>query len=480
MAQFRPAVQEDIVDVYRDQFSDRTAKWEKRTEQRNRTEVSKPEKAAIQRLLAWVKDDDIEIDIRAKALEALKTACDYAVAGVLNEFDSLLGYFAIVVGKERPPEKSPKILIPGQPQDSQLLRLEEYSRMLRWNSFKQQLQECLGKLCPAKPSEIFDTVSRCLNQPWEQLENGFKSCCVSLLGEIGKDYLFQPRVLPLVWRALMDYGSASVRAEAIRATMAMFSHSSTAPPANMVDTIIVHLQDPKFVVQQAALDAVSWHPGWFDEKQSIEVLTCLHEHLRAYRDEKYLLGNICNAILAVGRSDKRLKLLVLRLIESVFPTGEEYIDLKIAKNLIRLFKPNERSAEFVAKDICACLARYERDHYNEYGNSEHHRMFEWLHQLPAATYRHVADDLLIAAREVAKRDHWESCCFASLFAHFRAFRYEQIVLETAASALPEKQSHEKLIAFLRQLAMIAAGNKSLQTGDTKMAEAYFEKGKDEA
>ena len=105
--------------------------------------MSKPEKAAIQRLLTWVKDDDIEIDIRAKALEALKTACDYAAAGVLNEFDSLLGYFAIVVGKERPPEKSPKILIPGQPQDSQLERLEEYSRMLRWNSFKQQLQECL-------------------------------------------------------------------------------------------------------------------------------------------------------------------------------------------------------------------------------------------------------------------------------------------------------------------------------------------------
>ena len=134
--------------------------------------------------------------------------------------------------------------------------------------------------------EAFDLVSGCLSNPLEDLENGFKACCVSLLGELGRDYRLQPHILPLIWRALVDYGSAWVRAKAIQAAGEMFSSSTASPPANLVDTIIVHLQDPKVVVHQAALRAVSRHPSWFDEKQSFEVLKCLYAHLHAYRDDK--------------------------------------------------------------------------------------------------------------------------------------------------------------------------------------------------
>ena len=475
MLRVRPAVQEDIVRVYRDQFFDRTLSWEERYEQKNRTEVSEPEKAAIQRLLAWAKDDDIEIDIRVKALEALGIACDYAVAGVLGEFDSLLGYFAIVSGKERPPDPPPKILLPNQPQNAQLERLDEFKRIQEWSSFKRRLQGCLEELCRAKPSEVFDSVYGCLQQPSAHLEDGFKACCVSLLGELGKDYLLQPRVLPLVWRALMDYGSTWVRAKAIHATVEMFSSSTVSPPANLVDTIIVHLQDPKVVVHQAALRAVSWHPSWFDEKQSSEVLKCLNAHLHVYRDDKYQLEDICGGVLKIGYRNRRLKLFALRMVKSVFPTGEELVDAKIVEKLIRFCEPSERNAGLVAKDIGTYLARYDRDHYNHYGYSKRFRMFRWLHQLPVAAYQRVADGLLASAKQVAQRDAWEACHFASLFAHFRMFRYEQCVLEAGANALPEEPRHETFRTSLHQLAMIAAGNAALQTDDAGMAEKCFSK-----
>src|SRR5262249_12135982 len=157
----------------------------------------------------------------------------------------------------------PKILLPGQPQEPQLERLNEFSRTQQWHTFKQRLQKCLEELSEARPSEVFDAVSGCLSQPLEYLEDGFKACCVSLLGKIGKSYQLQLRVLPQIWRALMDYGSALVRARAIDATVEMFSYSSAAPPTNLVDTIIVHLQDPKVVVHQAALRAVARRPSWF-------------------------------------------------------------------------------------------------------------------------------------------------------------------------------------------------------------------------
>lgn len=473
MTRVRPAVQEDIVDIYRDQFFDRTISWEKRDERRNRTEVSGSEKVAIQRLLAWAKDDRLEIDIRVQVVEALGTACTYASTEMLNHFDSILGYFAIISDQEHPPNAPPRILLPGQPQSNQLEQLDEFSRIQKWSAFKDQLQKCLAELCKVKPSEAFDSICGCLSQPSAHLEDDFKACCISLLGELGKDYTLRPQILPLLWRALMDYDSDWVRSRAIEATIEMFSSSASSPPANMVDTIIVHLQDPKNVVYKAALQAVSRRPRWFDEKQSFEVLKCLERHLHA----KYQLDDICRGILLISRRYEGLKPVALRLVESIFPTDESLVDGKIAEALIGFCEPDDKNAALVAKNIGAHLAHHNRDRYNNYRYSKRFRMFEWLHQLPEETYQRVTDDLLASARRMAKRDAWESCYFASLFSHFQAFKQEQAVLETAANSLPEEPRYKTLRANLHQLAMIAAGNAALQKGDREKVEAYFAKGK---
>jgi hypothetical protein len=256
----------------------------------------------------------------------------------------------------------------------------------------------------------------------------------------------------------------------------MFSASSALPPANLADTILIHLQDPTIVVHQAALRAVSWHPNWFDEGQSLQALRILESHLRAYRDDKYQLDDICDGILSIGRRHERLKLLSLRLVESVFPTGEEHVDANIAEGLIRFCRPSERLAKLVAKDIGTYLGRHESDRTNGY---EHTRqwMFEWLHELPHEAFQATATDLLDSAQEMARRDAWESCHFASLFGHFRAFRYEQNVLDAAANSLPEEPRFESFRESLRKLATIAKGNALLQAGDAETAEACFAKGK---
>lgn len=471
MVRVRSAVQEDIVCVYRAQFSDRPVSEAKQGKGRNRTEVSEPEKAAIQRLLSWAKDDRFEISIRIQALEVLGRACTYATTEMLSHFDSLFGYFAIISSEEHPPAPSPKILLPNQNQ-TQAPRLEGPNDLIQWSSFKRRLQTCLEKLCTAKPSETFDTVYGCLNQPSAPLPEDFKARCVLLLGKLGKDYVIRARVLPLIWQALMDYDSARVRAKAIHATVEIFLSSTVAPPQNLMDIIIVHLRDPEIDVHQAALQAVSWRPRWFDKRQSIEALECLEKCL--HHDKQYSLNDICKAILAVGYHDDHLKLSALRMVESVFPTGEKFIDETIIENLIRFYKPNEEVAELAARFLCTYLARYNRDRYNGYRYSE----FKWLYQLSAATYQRVADDLLVSAKKVAERDPWESCCFASLFTHFRAFQYEQSVLETVVSSLPEEPRTENLRASLRQLTGIAAGNTLLQIGDIERAEVCFAKGKD--
>ena len=482
MTRVRPAVQKDIIQVYGGIFFDRNVSWEDRRENRNRIEVSRSEKVAIQRLLVWAKYDRFDLRIRIQALQALEDACKHSTAEMLTHFESLLGYCAILFGQERPPDLLPKILLPypNQTQDPQIERLDDLIRDREWVNFKWQLRKCLEELCNIKPSETFDSIYDCLSQASAHLEDGFKAFCVTLLGVLGRNFALRGRVLPLIWRGLMDYESAWVRAKAIDAAVEVFSSPTSSPPAHMVDIILVHLRDEKVVVHQAAWRAVAQRLSWFDPKQAHEALILLWGYLSPYHDDKYQLEKICLAILNIGRHEQSLKLLALRTVEQVFPTWEEHVDQKIADSMVRFCDPNEKIAGLVAKNIGVYLARHDRDRVNNFRDRERKLMFEWLHQLPTGTFQRVADDLLVSAKEVAKRDHWEACYFASLFSHFRAFRYEQSVLETAVSALPVEQRNENLRALLQSFAKTATGNASLQAGNDNLAEAYFEEGSAEA
>ena len=476
-SRFRPAVQKNIVRVYERQFFVQRDRWKKTKEKSERKEVSESENAAIQRLLAWAKDDTLEIEVRRDSVQALKSACTCATTAMLRHFDFLLGYYAIISANEEPPANPPKILLPNQRPETQPDQLQLYRRNQLWGFFKQNLRLCLHEICKAEPLKAFDLVCGCLENPSEPLDDDFKALCVSLLGELGRDYRLQPRVLPHIWRGLMDYESAWVRTKAIHATEDMFSSSSTSPPANLVETIIIHLQDSKVDVHQAALRVVSTFPGWFDKRQSIEVLSCLARHLNAYGDDKYQLEKICIGILNISCRNTRLKPVALRMVESVFPTGERYVDKEIAEQLIHFCKPSDKIAALVAKNIGSYLCKHDRDRHNHYGFSMRLRMFKWLHQLPEKTHQRVADNLLSSAEEMAGNDYWESMHFASLFAHFRMAGYEQAVLESVIKALPEEPRFDTLRADLHKIAMIAAGNASLQAGDERTAATTFEKGK---
>jgi hypothetical protein len=272
----------------------------------------------------------------------------------------------------------------------------------------------------------------------------------------------------------MDYESAWVRAKAIDATIEMFSYSNASPPGNLVDTLVVHLRDPKVVVHKAALRALSRRPGWFDERQSREAMAALVFHVRAYRDDKLQLENIAEAALRMGKRNSRLREFALHLVESFYPTNEQLADSQIAEHLVRFCEPDEPLAPRVAKAIVMFLGRYDRDRYNSYGDSKRDRMFAWLHSLSLDGFQLVADSVMAAAQEMAKRDHWESFQFASVFSRFGAFHSEEDVLVAVAKALPQEAKWEDFHNNVTQVAAIAAGNALLQAGDPSAAETQFD------
>jgi len=469
MNRARPAVQEDLVRVYRDQLFDRSSPRRSRGQPENESEVPGSVRIAINRLMVWITDDSLEPDIRSHALEALEIACSRATSEMLSRFDALFGYFALICEQEKPPAVPPRIVLPGEAANPELDRLNAFKREQDWHHIKERMNRCLQELCELRPSETADTVCNCFDDATANLGDAFKGSLVRMFGRLGKNYHVRPRVLPLIMRALMDYSSAWVRAKAIEASIEAFEYSPTSPPANLIDAIVIHLSDGMQVVHQAAVKAASTQPGWFKGETTLEALQRLAPRFVVYGDDRFELAAICECALRLGCQSALLKAVSFRMIAGVFPTGEGLADVQIVKELLQFADPPEEIAVPVARKLCLFLARYERDR-NSYQYSEREDIFRWFRRLSTAQVDAIAPDLVTSAVAVAQRDTWECCQFASLFAHFRKYVYERDVLTLASGGIPDERRFDKFRVSLKDLAAIAGANAMLESGDCGRAE----------
>ena len=456
MKRVRPAVQEELVQVYESVF-----------DKPGSIESSKPSVAteiARDRLLDWMKDEQIPLDVRVEVVDALKRTARNVPSTMLERFDALLGYLAIVSARETP-TPPPSIVVPGMPPASSLTRdMDQSHTGLSWNRFKGAIQECLEILCRLEPQFAIDPIIECYDQPLEHVDSEFKTRCVPLLSQIGRDYRLRPQVMPLLWKAVTDYSSPLSIAKGLDAVVEMFPHK-VRPPANLVEMLIIYLRDRHVVVHQAARRAVARRPNWFGETQSAEILRWLAAHLKHYKSEIYELDDICEAILKIGARHEGTKLQAFALVGQSFPTGERHVDENILKVMMRYCEPNDTLAQFVARRLSVYLGTYGRNRFYTYEHSERFRMFKWLHHLPEGTLKNVGGDLMVAAKAVAKRDAWESANFASLFGQVQDFQGECEVLEAALEGIPDEPRYREGRGLWRELAKAAKVNASLHAGD---------------
>ena len=172
--------------------------------------------------------------------------------------------------------------------------------------------------------------------------------------------------------------------------------------------------------------------------------------------------------MVVAQTDPRYKPHALRLVEHIFPTGEEFIDRDIVSRMIQFCEPTEVIAVVVAKCVAIYLGEHKRDTLNHFDHSEREQMLAWLRQLPIATFRRVSDDLLRYALKATERDDaWVACSFAGVFAHFMDFQRERDVLETALRAISDEPRRAEQRALVQRLKEAATKNASLQARETE-------------
>ncbi|MBW4679177.1 MAG: hypothetical protein KME19_03545 [Microcoleus vaginatus WJT46-NPBG5] len=468
--QKRPAVQEEIVDVYCMVVQSHARNW--REEPHKLTAIRVEEQISVNRCLEFVKDEFFDLDVRYKAAECLESTCDWCPEAAIFNFDLLLGYYALICTQDESPPPLPRIILPGQKtEDPRIASLNEEERRQKWGLIKSNLLKTLEKLAEHKPKAIGETVISCYENLATKNNKKFKSALLNLLAKAGKEYSLQPQVLPVLMDGLMDFESQLIRASAIQAVEEMYRYSKSDPPKNIVDILIVHLRDSYVIVHKAAIHAFRWHGSWFNQEQAVEALNLMICWLDTYKKKPHDLDDIAEAMLNTTRRFAHLKNIAIQHIAAALPTNEALVDQRILEDMLQCVDPNESTAVIVACQIGWCLANYDRKPHNSYKHSKRAKMFAWLHELPHAIYKSVQSELFESAQKLAKKDAWEACYFASLFAKHDDYSAEKEILRLAASSLKQEKKYSKFQAELEKLEMMAATNHYLQDGNLK--EAYL-------
>ena len=296
----RPAVQQEIIDIYSDLIHDSAPK---RTESRTSRRAPPAEAAlAIEHCLEFMKDEHLDLDVRRCAADAVKGACSDYPYKMLRYFDALLGYYALICPQDDAPPPPQRIILPGQDiaPKTPLRELEQDMRRDTWRRFRNILLESLEELAEAYPGEVGRGVINAFEGLDTRAHPDLKSAIVTLLGSVGKDYALQAAVLPPLKKALMDYESQVIRARAINAVSTIYEYSESRPPRDIIEMLVVHVYDQYAIVHDAAVRALSYRPHWLDEEQSVQVLYVILKGMQVSKAEPFALEKYCEAALEIA------------------------------------------------------------------------------------------------------------------------------------------------------------------------------------
>ena len=416
---------------------------------------------AFQRCLAFMQDQRIDLDVRDEFADAIESACRHHPDLAMANFDTLLGALACLCAQEEPPDPLPRIILSSELPSPPLLRaLEQDNRRIKWSGFKNTVAKCLERLARERPRQAAEKLFTCFAGLDSKTHESLKARIVILLGELGRDRDLLPRVLPLLWVALMDYGSVLIRCRGVEAITRCFEHADCDPPPDVVEALILHLKDTYKIVHQAAIRAIRWHTRWLTREQAEDAIQQLAGWASTYRKkESFKLDEICRPLLSLSHMVPEMRYSAVRFVTGLLPTGEFHVDLELIEMLTDDVEPCEEGAHCVVPQAGAWLAGHRRESLSDHADDTREQVYGWLRSLKHETYMEGRESLLkVGSQLAASGDIWSTLRFAAVFTAFEDFQAEAEVLGRARASLPQGRRYERVIQTFGELEKAALEN----------------------
>ena len=424
---------------------------------------------ALKRCLQIIRDENMDLSVRDEAASTLSLVKYLQSIDKKECFNSLLGFYAMIVSQETPPELRKLWTPDDMHQTKELKALNKQNEQFLWSGFKNKIEGCLDNLAEnIESNDICDDLIKTFESLNSKDHEKFKGRLTLLLGSSGKSFNNLPKVLPVIMKSVADFSSTLGRHYGLRALSDIYRYRSVKPPENVIDIAIVHLFDQYVGVHKAAADFIEKVSWALNDNQRLEAFNGVANLIRVYKSEDlYYLKDLFSCLILVAKNNPKLKRITVMMAESIFPTKEMYVDVDIAKNFMYAFRDEYPNP--IIDMVLDYLLRYSSDRYNGYENSDREKFTKWLINMPGATFVKRKNDLLKCGLTIAKKDAWESTIIAALFNKFEDFESEASILKVAAETTGKENQTLNFSKKLMSMSYAANINKQIKDKNLDLA-----------
>jgi hypothetical protein len=423
--------------------------------------------AVLDVLIPATTSADLHLEVRKDASETIASiARDHATIA-LSRMDSLFGALALVSREETEfTEQNPG----GDPVIRGLPRTERLS----YDAICHNLLKALKELAEHSPVGVWKTLVALLKplRSSDAAEAALKSKLLPLFVPLAKGHATAPRLVPELFKALMDMESVLVRVVALDVVKDFLRRNPELIPDNMREMLVIYLRDMYVAVHKAAARAVRYMPAASQEQAELvaqSLFTQFHIYSTEQSDPAHC-RELVEALVKVcrGHADLQKSYALLSLLKQC-EDAEHYIARDAMTKFWEMTADEAAFAPLYVHKLLRYFSRFPSEGDDHWPYSQEHELLLSLYEQPAKVIVGNLAEFAKAISAAAKIDSYAALQLVSVLLHHEQFASTAEAATGIIAALPTGAGHDSLRQQAQLTATLAKAESYIMSGDPAAA-----------
>lgn len=406
----------------------------------------------IDAALATVSNRNISLDARGEAADSLAKIADDFPGLVQPKLTSLFGVLAVVSQEHcafqfANPGGDPEL--PGFPRAER----GKYDRIIG------HLVKALESLAEFVPEESLTCAQELYDglRSDEPTQAETKRLLVRIAEALTSNDAAALKLIPWIYKAMMDPESTSVRVQALDVIGRLLRHSNDLVPENMREMLLVYTGDRLVAVRHAAVQAVrGLQPDDLAEAKRILVgMLQLHHHYASEKHHQSERTDTSEAILGLCRKFPSLLSYAIGVLVQEVRTGDEYGGADALRDWDWALKDIPSTRGIFVRELLGFLAKHPLDTDDIHNRSG---VFDRVLTLYEAAKGDIEANRakFLPAIEGASRNHsYAALQLIAVLIHFELFAEAAEAAEVVGRGIPAG-SHQQFLKDQLALVQVAS------------------------
>jgi hypothetical protein len=353
-------------------------------------------------LLPALTSTSVPLEARGDVARIVERLADRFPEAAGDRVNSILGALALVTREEADffeIHKGGDPHLPGFP------RMERSQYNIICNGLVKTLED-LAENAPASTWTALSQVMESLPSS-DKPNSMLKARLLELYVPLSKNHSVAPRLIPSLFRALMEMEVPLLRCSALKVIQELLSRSPELVPDNMREIVLIYLKDSFVYVHQGAAKAVQ-HLPMRSAHEAFQVAEILSRHFITYtfkgeNDWRYG-GEVLDALAKVCSADEALPptYLLPLAIAQCRKADTEHEAMEGLKHLRCLTKGDGKYSAIYVREVMEFFTRFPQSCHQFERFSNQHEYFRSLFDLPSRAIGKNTEGFRKAIPEITK------------------------------------------------------------------------------